>query len=116
MTLSTGTNGSSSNPYAIDMWQRLNIPMTVTSYNSPYDSPRSYSRCSVVYTLHYNNKDRTAVTNTKYRFNTVAAPGLEDSSTPNQLSLQWNDGTFKDYFVVRSRVLYTKSGVSVVVS
>ena len=38
------------------------------------------------------------------------------TNTPDQLSIQWNAGTFNDYFVVRSRVIYTKSGVSVVVS
>ena len=115
MTLGTGTSGSSTNPYAIDMWQRLDIPMTATTYNSPYSSPTTYSRCSVVYTLHYNNADRTPVTSTKYLFNTVATPSVA-SNTPTQLSLQWNDGTFNDYFVVRSQVKYTRTGVDVVVS
>ena len=66
--------------------------MTATTYNSPYSSPTTYSRCSVVYTLHFKNKERTAVTSSKYSFN----------SDKTQLSLQWNSGTFNDYFVVRS--------------
>ena len=115
MTLVSGTSGTSTNPYAIDMWQRLDIPMTVTTYNSPYSSPTAYPRCSVVYTLHYNNADRTAVTSTKYLFTTVATPSLA-SDTPTRLSLQWNEGTFKDYFVVRSQVKYTRAGVDVVVT
>jgi hypothetical protein len=48
-------------------------------------------------------------------FTTVATPSLA-SDTPNQLSLQWNEGTFKDYFVVRSQVKYIRAGVDVVVT
>lgn len=65
---STGANrGTATNPYTIEMFQVLTIPMTATTYttmNSADTDPwntSNFDRCSVTTTLHYNSVDRIAV-------------------------------------------------------
>ena len=89
------------------MWQLLTMPMTRSTYQSPYTDPHSYTRCSVVTTLHYNDGHITPVDTNKYLFDNPAYPG--------QLQLQWDYGTFDDFFIVRTQVIYDDSGKNVVV-
>ena len=61
-------------PYTIEMFQVLTIPMTATTYNSPYSDPwntGNFDRCSVTTTLHYNTVDRIEVDSSTplYQFN-----------------------------------------------
>lgn len=55
MDLTSGGMGVFGNPYQIDMWKLLTIPMTTTTYTSGANDPNSYHRCSVYTTLHYND-------------------------------------------------------------
>ena len=67
MSLGSGGYGTSeSSPYTIDMWQLLTVPMTSTTYASPYSSPLSYSRCTITHTLHYNDALKSDVPSSKY--------------------------------------------------
>ena len=55
------------------MWQLLTVPMTTTTYTSPYTSPLTYSRCTIAHTLHYNDSLKSAVPTAKYLFNSYTA-------------------------------------------
>lgn len=61
MVLGTGGTGARGNPYLIDMWQRLDIPVTSTTYKAAWPDPDTYQNCEVTHTLHYSNGDRTSV-------------------------------------------------------
>ena len=70
MSLGSGGYGNSETlPYSIDLWQVLTVPMTSTTYASPYTSPLSYSRCTITHTLHYNDALKSEVPSAKYLFN-----------------------------------------------
>lgn len=105
MVLGSGGLGVFGNPYPIDMWQRLDIPVTTTTYISPYTDPHSYTRCTVTHTLHYNDEQLTPVDTQKYTF--------YNSAYSTQLSIQWNYGTFDDFFVVVVKVAYDSGGKNV---
>ena len=71
--------GVATNPYTIEMFQVLTIPMTATTYKSPYADPwntANFDRCSVTTTLHYNSVDRIAVdaSTPLYQFNSQSQP------------------------------------------
>ena len=61
MDVQVGGSGTSSSHYTIDLWQRLDMTLVMSTYNT-YSSPNSLNRCTVTTTLHYNNYDRTEVT------------------------------------------------------
>ena len=71
---SGGGQGVFGNPYTIDMWQLLTISMTRSSYVSPYTDPHSYTRCTVMTTLHYNDAHKTQVDTSKYLFDSTSYP------------------------------------------
>ncbi len=86
--------GTESDPYKIEMFDRIRISMTTTTYgptniNAEYDysDPRSYNRCEMRTTLHYGNGDRTEVDTSMptYKFDDVAL-----NSYPANLGIQWN--------------------------
>ena len=106
MVLNSGLLGTRGNPYTIDMWQRLDIPMTSTTYKAAWPTPDFYDRCKVTHTLHYSNGDRTPVDTTSQTTYAFDDGGFRSANT---LSLQWNDGVFDDYFVVRITVTYTRT-------
>ena len=107
MTVTSAGQGVFGNPYTIDMWQLLTISMTRSTYVSPYTDPHSYTRCTVVTTLHYNDAHTTSVDSSKYQF--------DSTSYPTQLEIQWDYGTFDDFFIVRTQVIYDSGGKNVVV-
>lgn len=51
--------GSAADPYHIDMWDRITIPVTMTTYAGSYSNPHSYNRCEVRTSLHFNDAMRT---------------------------------------------------------
>ena len=66
MGVTSGGLGVFGNPYLIDMWQLLDIPVTKSTYDSPYTDPHSYTRCDVKTTLHYNDVHLTPVSTAKW--------------------------------------------------
>ena len=102
MSLGSGGYGTSeSQPYTIDMWQLLTVPMTSTTFTSPYTAPLTYSRCTITHTLHYNDSLKSAVPSAKYQFNS--------STAATELKIQWDTGVMEDYFVVRVQLIYSRT-------
>ena len=105
--------GVATNPYTIEMFQVLTIPMTATTYNGPNTDPwntANFDRCSVTTTLHYNTVDRIAVdaSTPLYQF--------DSQSQATSLKIHWRsqDGTFADYFVIQTKVIYTRTSEVIV--
>ena len=111
---STGAGrGTATNPYTIEMFQVLSIPMTATTFNGPNTDPwntANFDRCSVTTTLHYNSVDRIAVdaSTPLYQFNS--------QSQASELKIHWRsqDGVFQDYFVIQTKVIYTRTSEVIV--
>ena len=99
MDVVSGGLGVFDTPYLIDMWQRLDIPVTMTTYGSPFPTPHSYVRCDIKTTLHYNDVHTTPVDTAKWV--------VDSASAPTQLSIQWDYAyTFDDFFILRIQVIY----------
>lgn len=110
---SGASRGTATNPYTIEMFQVLTIPMTATTYNGPNTDPwntANFDRCSVTTTLHYNTVDRIAVdaSTPLYQF--------DSQSQATSLKIHWRsqDGTFQDYFVIQTKVIYTRTSEVIV--
>lgn len=80
--------------------------MTSTTYKAAWADPDTYQNCEVTHTLHYSNGDRTTVDLSSQQTYLFDDGGTK---TATQLSLQWNEGVFDDYFVVVIEVVYTRT-------
>jgi len=116
--------GTQANPYHVDLWDRISIGVTKTTYGpntgatNDYSNPNSYNRCEVRTSLHWNNSDRTEVDKTKptYVFDSTTAPSklaMQFTSVPASYDniLYGKDASskqivFNDYLVVRIQVWY----------
>ena len=98
---SAAGTGTQSDPYRIEMWDRLTIGMTATTYNVAHPTPNAYNRCSVHTTLHHSNGDRTQVDVSKPTY-------LFDSTTaPTKLGMQWSPA-----YIPNNNILYGKDASS----